>query len=194
MLEGYRNLKQSGRELRGTDENNITAQMVGFMNDNPERKNLRISVHREHYLDRQDTYDGMADANESARIDLKYIVWNSNEEHEYHMEAKNIGQHNWIKPGSGISVDAGRLRRRYLETGVGNFVSGRYPFGALVGYVLDGSSDRIVEQINEILKLRQREKECLVKSDSHGCDSHYVSNHLNSKVTMVKHFFLNFVN
>lgn len=194
LLDGYASLKKRGRDLRGTDENNITAQLVGFMNDNPRRKYLQISVHREHILDSQEVYDGNADANESARIDLKYIVWNSNLEHEYHMEAKNIGQNNWIKPNSNITVDAGRLRRRYLETGVANFTSGRYPYGALIAFVLDGSYTEIVKQLNDLLKQRQRESEYLVKANEYGCDFYYISNHYQSSMAVVKHFFLNFAN
>jgi len=194
LLDGYRSLRQTGRDLREANENNITAQLVGFMKDNPKRKSLQISVHREDHIDTKDTYEGIVNADESARIDVKYVVWNSIEEHEYYMEAKNIGQNNWKKSTAGITVDARRLRKRYLETGVTNFTSGRYPFGALIGYVLEGEPTEIVGQINDLLKSLKKEKEVLVKVEGDECDFLYVSTHVNSKITLLKHFFLNFVN
>jgi hypothetical protein len=194
LLEGYKALKETGRDMRIADENDISAQLVGFMKKNPKIKDLQVTVSREHPLDTDATYEGNTPADKSARIDIRYSIWNSKVEYEYYMEAKNIGQQNWIKENSGVTVDAGKLRRRYLETGIANFVSGRYPYGALIGYVLSGASTGIVDQINEILKSQKRELEYLVKLEGHGCDDHYVSNHFNSKVSVLKHFFLNFVN
>ena len=44
---------------------------------------------------KDDTYPGLADADKSPRIDLKYSTWYSKTEHEYHMEAKNLIENNW---------------------------------------------------------------------------------------------------
>ena len=58
---------------------------------------MQIHLERESYIDIDETYDGLQDADKSPRIDIKYSVWNSNIEIEYYMEAKNLAENNWIK-------------------------------------------------------------------------------------------------
>lgn len=192
LLDSYKSLRDSGRIMVENNENDITAQLVGFMKNNPRRNDLQISINRENYLDTQETYDGTASADESLRIDVKYSVWNSSIEHEYYMEAKNVGQQNWKKESTGALVDAGKLRRRYIKTGIENFIMGKYPNGCLIAYVLQGSSANIVELINDLLKVEKKEKELLSRTNDYECDCHYISRHDNSAIPLLKHFFLNF--
>jgi hypothetical protein len=88
LLDAFNSLRASGRVMTNESENNITAQIVGFMKKNPKRSDLKIHLERESYTDSEDIYDGIGDADKSPRIDIKYSVWNSNVEIEFYMEAK----------------------------------------------------------------------------------------------------------
>lgn len=194
LLEAYQSLLNSGRTMNEESENNITAQLVGFIKSNPKRNNFEISVERESYLDGEEIYDGTKDANESLRIDVKYTVWNSNSEYTYHIEAKNIAENNWRKVSNNTIIDANKLRKRYVSSGIENFITGKYPKGCLVGYVLEGHTPNIVNKVNLLLLSENRAKESLKNSTDHDIDDmFYISNHERSSHLLLKHYFLNFV-
>jgi hypothetical protein len=191
MLEAYYSLLASGRKVNEETENNITAQLVGFMKVNPKRSDLQISLERENYLDSDEIYEGLVDADTSPRIDIKYSTWNSSTEIEYFMEAKNLAEKDWQKITTKAIVDAHKLRKRYIETGINNFASGKYLNGCLLGYVLEGDNLKIVELINQSLKKEKRDLEVLKKLKKYSFDYYYVSNHKQSKSFILKHFLLN---
>lgn len=189
LLDSYNNVpnKSVFKELT---ENNITAQLIGLIKSNPLRTDLNISVNREAYNDTDATYTGIADADESPRIDMKYTVWNSNVEFEYFIEAKNISENNWKKSTVTTPVNAKELQKRYISTGIQNFITGRYPHGCLVGYVTEGIPGNIVANINALLTTVSREKENLTQKHG-GFSEHYISSHTGS-INELNHFFLEF--
>lgn len=190
LLDAFTSLQNSNRKIGEQSENNITAQLVGFMKKSSLRADLQIHLERESYLDSDETYDGLQDADKSPRIDIKYSVWSSNVEVEYYMEAKNLAENNWTKSSTGAIVDAHKLRRRYIETGIDNFTSGRYPNGCLLGYVLEGKSHKIVELLNRILITEKRAKEILVNNKAHNVSYSYYSKHDGTSSPLLKHFML----
>lgn len=189
LLESYEILKinQGVREL---SENNITSQLVGIMKDIPQRLILNISINRESYLDSDEIYKGLKEANESSRIDIKYSTWNSNSEYEYFMEAKNLSENNWKRQNDNTSINANRLLLRYVETGINHFVNGKYPQGCLLGYVLEGKPKNIIKKINDYLISIGRDKEKLEKIKGYRYDSRYP---VNSQL-ILKHYLLSFTN
>lgn len=191
LIDAYNSLKKSGRNIVEESENNITAQLVGYMKENPKRLNLQIYLARESYYDSQEIYNGLSDADNAPRIDIKYCAWNSNNEIEFYMEAKNLAETNWTKKTSGVTVDANSLRKRYIETGIENFTSGRYPGGCLLGYVLEGKIIKIIELLNQILKKNKRDKELLSEQNYSTINYHYISNHTGTSSPILRHFFLN---
>ncbi|HMT74851.1 MAG TPA: hypothetical protein PKA77_12345 [Chitinophagaceae bacterium] len=170
-------------------ENNITAQLVGLMKRNPKRSSLRIHLDRENYLDSDEIYAGLENADESPRIDIKYTTWNAKEEVEFFMEAKNLAENDWQK-ANGATVNAKALRKRYIETGIFNFTSGRYLNGCLIGYVLEGSVMKVANLINQELIQAKRPNETLNKQGSNDGNHYYISNHSGTSINTLKHFFL----
>jgi hypothetical protein len=193
LLESYQLVYDSGRKMADYSENDITAQLIGLMKSNPKRKDLEISIQRENYLDSEQTYEGLVSADESPRIDIKYSSWNTKEEYEYFMEAKNLAEINWQKNNQ-VVIDAGKLHKRYIDTGIQNFLNGRYKNGCLIGYVLQGDTQKIIEKINSVLKKNKRDKEILIKHDQYQPAFCYVSSHSKTHITELKHFMLNFCN
>lgn len=190
LLESYEVL-YSETGLKELSENNITVKLVGLMKKNPERNILNISINREAYNDTIDSYEGITDANESARIDIKYSIWSTNFEYEYFMEAKNLAENDWIKSTTGAKVIAQKLCRRYIEKGIENFTTANYPNGCLLGYVLEGNAESIVSKINSLLIKDKRSEEILLKQRSEKGIS-YLSKHEGTAVDSLQHFFLYF--
>ena len=187
IIDAYTSLLNSGRKVSEESENNITAQLVGFMKKSPLRSNLQIHLERESYLDSDEIYNGLQDADKSPRIDIKYSVWNSNVEIEYYMEAKNLAENNWNKKSTNATVDAHKLRKRYIETGIANFTNARYPNGCLLGYLLEGNTHKIVELLNKILIAENRTKEILVNNKFYNINYSYISKPDGTSLPLLKH-------
>lgn len=190
LLEAYISLRNSTGKVSENSENNITAQLFGFMKKNKLRLDLQISLTREGYLDSDETYDGLQDADKSPRIDIKYSTWNSTIENEYYMEAKNLAEKNWVKGSTGALVDAHKLRKRYIETGITNFTDSRYPNGCLLGYILEGKGQKIVDLLNKILIAENRAKEILVSDKAYNVNYSYYSKHDGTSSPLLRHFML----
>ena len=112
------------------------------------------------------------------RIDLRLATINSSLEYVYHMEAKNLKE-----------TDSG-LKRRYIDTGINNFVSLKYENGCLLGYVLEGELVKTVDGVNNLLKKDKRDSENLKPKRHNLHHSYYESEHPDD--LLIKHFMFDF--
>ena len=102
-----------------------------------------------------------------------------------------------IKTGeksNGSKVSAAKLKRRYISTGIENFVTKRYPKGCLAGYVLNSKTIDCVNGINKLLIKDGREKETLVNFiilDNYS-NSYYSTHNQEIETIEIKHLFLEF--
>lgn len=192
LLDSYNKL-QDKNSIRELTENNVTVRLIGQIKANPLRTQLNISINREAYNDTDATYVGAENADESPRIDMKYTVWNSNVEYEYFIEAKNLCENNWKKSAVDTPVNARELQKRYISTGIENFITGRYPNGCLIGYVMEGDPDKIVTKINTLLTEESRPKENLTKHSHGAINYYYNSTHIGSKMPTLHHYLLLFI-
>ena len=96
---------------------------------------------------------GLASFITAPKVDFKFAIWpgNAQDELEYFAEAKNLSQRDWQKP-SGAWVRTAHYRKRYLKTGIDNYLSGRYPEGCLVGYIVNGTTSAVVMGLNRLIK------------------------------------------
>jgi hypothetical protein len=162
------------------DENDITSELHTHINQNPLRLKWSIVTNVEQHLPKNDTKKEKGFAAKSPRIDLRLVTINSDLEYEYHMEAKNLKE-----------TDSG-LKRRYIDTGINNFVSHKYENGCLLGYVLEGDLGKTVEGVNKLLIKDKRASECLMPIPHNLHNAYYESEHINSFT--LKHFMLDFTN
>ena len=164
------------------EENDITAILHNHIDENPKRINWKISTNRENHQFDKTAILTKGFAAKFSRIDMRFNKFWQNEEFKYYVEAKNIK-----------SNDSG-LKRRYIDTGIDNFLNGGKYFncdGFLVGYILEGTVQKCVDGINKLLKKDNREEEILEKKDHFfSLDSHF-SQHQEKEIY---HLFLNYVN
>ncbi|WP_198512296.1 hypothetical protein [Flavobacterium sp. 1] len=163
------------------DENDITANLHNYIDENPKRKVWGISTNLENYIFDNDVTYNKGFAAKFSRIDMRYATFWKGEEYKYFVEAKNI------------KVNDSGLKRRYITTGIDNFLMGGKYFdceGFLVGYILEGTVDNCVIGINKLLIMDKREKETILSPLSSVNGSHF-SNHNEKELS---HLFLDFVN
>lgn len=160
------------------DENDITSELHEHIKENPLRLKWSIVTNVEQHLPKDDIKKEKGFAAKLPRIDLRLVTINSSLEYEYHMEAKNLKE-----------KDSG-LKRRYIDTGINNFVSKKYEKGCLLGYILEGNLIKTVSGINKLLKKDTRESESL-KYEVNPFHSHYYeSKHPDD--LFIKHFMFDF--
>lgn len=193
LLESHKELIGNGANFKESDENAITVQLIGYMNKNPISTDYKIDITREQYIDSSAVYAGMEDPDTSPRIDIRFMTWTSPEKFEYFFEAKNLYETDFTKSGNKTAVNSKSYQQRYINTGIQNFINGRYPQGCLVGYVLEGNSENIADRINHLLKLAGRSSECLKNKIAYGkIQFRYESTHTSIHKTNLIHYFLNF--
>ncbi|WP_452222248.1 hypothetical protein [Lacinutrix salivirga] len=160
------------------DENDITSELHEHIKENPLRLKWSIVTNVEQHLPKDDSKKEKGFAAKLPRIDLRLVTINSSLEYEYHMEAKNLKE-----------KDSG-LKRRYINTGINNFVSKKYENGCLLGYVLEGDLEKTVDGVNKLLEKDVRKSEFL-KSKSHYLhNKYYESEHPEDMV--IRHFMFDF--
>lgn len=160
------------------EENDITNQLVEYIENNSlKTKNPFIIINFEHNLPNVFAKKTKGFAAKNLRIDLCFATFKSEKEYKVFFEAKNLKEKD------------SALKRRYIDTGIDNFVTGKYPSGFLIGYLLEGSVSPTINGINDLLKKDNREKELLYPKKHKIVEYYYESNHSN---LYLKHLIFDF--
>ena len=178
ITESYASAMETKVIKLNWDENDITSELHKHIKENPLRLKWSIVTNVEQHLPKNDIEKEKGFASKLPRIDLRLVTINSSLEYEYHMEAKNLKE----KDSS--------LKRRYIDTGIDNFVSIKYENGCLLGYVLEGDLDKTVGGVNKLLKKDDRESESLKSKTYYLHDKCFESKHPNEIV--IRHFIFDF--
>ena len=160
------------------DENDITSELHQHIQDNSLRLEWNIHSNVEKHLPKENIKKEKGFAAKLPRIDLSFAIISSKFEYVYHMEAKNLKE------------KSSALKRRYIDTGINNFISGKYENGCLLGYVVEGKLHKSVYGINKLLRKDKRESEFLNKEENHLHKNYYESKHSND--FLIKHFMFDF--
>ena len=183
FVSAYNLAKQDKLFKQSWDEDDFTTHLVGYLEELKIKNQWFISPQMPYYTDKH--YWGKIKSKKAPRPDLsfeKYTLNLPSPTFKFTIEAKNI------------KFDDSSLKGRYINTGIDNFKTKRYPFGCLAGYVLKGSADECSESINSLLKKRKRATEILKKqSIIYDFENAYLSSHKSTSSTIeLKHIFLEF--
>lgn len=161
------------------NENDISSEIHRHIQANPLRLKWKVSTNVEADLPTDiPKVKGFAD--KFPRIDFRLTTFSRNDEHEYFFEAKNLKQND------------SALKRRYIDTGINNFVSGKYSNGSLIGYLLEGSTNETIAGVNSLLIKDKRDAETLKLKSDKRVNTLYTSTHLN--IDVLKHLIFDFTN
>ena len=190
LCDGYCVVKSKGSISIDKEEEDISKELLLSINANIKRMEWQIDIIPEYRLYKN---DGIA-AKSAARIDFRFSGWSTNQ-WEYFAEAKNLIEIDSFKAGRKTKISANKLHRRYIETGIDNYLSSKYPQnGCLIGYILQGKTENIVSMLNISLCALNRKTELLQSKDLEFADfiSCYVSSH--EKFLSMKHLMFDFAN
>ncbi|PBQ34683.1 hypothetical protein CNR22_23880 [Sphingobacteriaceae bacterium] len=161
------------------NENDISSELHQHIKKNPQRLKWKVSTNVEADIPKNIPKEkGFSD--KFPRIDFRLTSFVSTYEFEYFFEAKNLKQN-----------DSG-LKRRYIDTGINNFVSKKYENGSLIGYLLEGQTNDAINGINSLLKKDKRNTETLILKSNKLIKTYYESNH--SDIGVLKHLIFDFTN
>ena len=193
--EAYKWLKDAKNITVDWNEETISANIFTHIDENKKAIAWNINVSDECRMYHQAILNNKKSAKSAFRIDLKLSTnWiEATKRIGYFVEAKNLIENNCAKQGRKSKLSAKKIQERYISTGINHFISGEYPSnGCMLGYVIEGTPTRIVENINEILLQATRSDETLKKEelDIPYIEEAYISVHLNDYV--LHHYFLQF--
>lgn len=177
------------------NEETISANIFTHIDENEKAIEWNINVSDECRLYNQAILNNKKSAKSAPRIDLKLSTnWIERTKRVcYFVEAKKIIENDCSKLGQKTKLNAKKMQKRYVSTGIDLFISGEYPSnGCMLGYILEGATTRIVEKINEILIQATRSREILKKEKLNipYIEETYISEHLSDYV--LHHYFLQF--
>lgn len=195
MTEAFKGMKEEKRYDLTWKETRFSACLVGYMQKIRQQNDIRLRIDPESHLYRGEILKGIEDPDTASRIDIKISGGWVKEDVYYGIEGKILVEKDWR------TRDASFLRRRYIATGIDNFVTGQYSDkmdrGCMVGYVVQGSASEIASEINNLLILDRRNKEKMLNRHSiNGCSDCYQSKHIrttDNKEIELRHIFLTFV-
>ena len=117
-------------------------------------------------------------ANSLPRIDFVYFkIWRE-KRLQCFMEAKRLKEKD------------SDLKRAYIEEGMDRFITEKYPIGCMLGYLLEGDTEKTRTGINKILEKRKRNSEILLPKPYKIFHFYYESNH--PQIGIIKHLIFDF--
>ncbi|CAA6802194.1 MAG: Unknown protein [uncultured Sulfurovum sp.] len=197
LIEAYKGITNCNQYDLDWEEEQFNQELVVFMKKSRLRTKykLTIGVERKLFNEEQSPID-TNNPKKLPRIDINIVSWNFQKdiELEYFFEAKNLSEKNWYKK-SGAKVDASSYQRRYIQTGIENFRTGRYYNGSLIGYILEGGIEPIIDKLNTRLvkdtnRLKTIDKINFIKDFSDCYESKHIT--FSSKEINIKHIFFKF--
>jgi hypothetical protein len=159
------------------DENDISAELHQHLKESPLRTKWRVSTNVESHIPKY-VHKTKGFSSKFPRIDFRLTSFISTHEYEYFFEAKNLRQND------------SALKRRYIDTGINNFVSKKYENGSLIGYLLEGNAKETIIGINSLLEKDKRNSEILDLKSNKLLNTYYESIH--SDIGILKHLIFDF--
>lgn len=153
LQRGYDKMIADGQYVVDWKEDKLTAHLVDKIKLTGFLRSQRISVNHQPPIYNEGVVYGEDDPAEAPRVDFKLTKWYVKDELDYYAEAKNLSEYDWDK-SDGAKVIASKYKARYIDTGIENFLSGRYPEGCLLGYIVRGETARVIDGINKLITTR----------------------------------------
>lgn len=193
LSEAYTDAKSKYKITIDYEEENISAILFDYIDNCSQAEKWDIHISDEFRIYNDSILQGKKSAKSVPRTDLRFGMWSNGAKLTYFVEAKNLIETNCSKKGRKSKIFAQYLHKRYIATGIDNYLSGHYPSnGCLIGYILQGETENIIGCINQHLQNCSREPEILIRQ-SFGLpnfDSAYLSKHKNNMT--IKHLMFDF--
>ena len=159
-------------------ENDFSELLCHYVNDSQLSIDKKITCKTEKKILSEIDNKVRGYADKLPRIDFVYFkIWNR-QRLQCFMEAKRLKE------------KSSNLKRAYIKEGMGKFISGKYPIGCMLGYIIEGKIDATITGINSLLEKDKRSSEILRHKPNGKVQYYYESNH--SQIGILKHLIFNF--
>ncbi len=195
LHEGYEFMLTTNRHQTIWAEESLTAHYYWCLNQIDLHVDWKVSIRCEvRQYNENHIFDGFS-AKSAPRIDMELSRWDARKELFFRVEAKVLFENDKILP-SGSKTKAATGHERYIETGVEHFLNGHYPLpGCLVGYVVEGDTQKILHSINGLLITKGlsprvgtiQQKKAIIYPELY-----YSTNQVASTPIILHHFMLKF--
>lgn len=193
LVDAYTFLNSNNSINIDCEEEYISALLFDYVDNCQQAINWQIDITPEYRLYKDNVLRKVKLAKEAPRIDFRFCGWTTNSKLTYFVEAKNLIEIDSCKSKRKSKISANNLHIRYIETGIDNYLSGKYPSnGCLIGYILQGKTKNIVSLLNICLCNSNRDSEVLQLQtlDLINFNSYYISFHNN--FPFIKHLMFDF--
>lgn len=153
LQRGYDRMVSDAQYDVDWEEDNLTVHLIEKIEQTGFLKSKRIEVNPQRPIYTDANIYGGKSPKKAPVVDFKLSKWYSVELMHYYAESKNLSESNWQK-SDGSKVNASKYRARYIDTGIENFLSERYPEGCLVGYIVQGNGQNVISGINKLIQSR----------------------------------------
>lgn len=160
-------------------ENDFSELLSYYVNDSTLsiKKGITCFTEKKLFSNEKTLEKGYADR--LSRVDFVYTkIWRVEERFKLYMEAKRLKEND------------SKLKKAYIIDGMGRFITGRYPFGIMLGYLLKGQTPATVKGINALIVKDKRNSEILHLKHHDIVNPFYESNHSENRI--LRHIILDF--
>lgn len=187
--EGYDEYLLDSEKVFSADETIITAGICGHIDTIIKKQALPFDIITEYCIHSENIKRGKLSPKKAKRFDLRILSWDKNNKKlTFGVEAKLLVETNYN------SKKIKNLINEYVENaGMGKFINkiydeSAYNYGLMLGYVLNGKTNNIVEEINIKISAIYSTREHLTENENH-----YVSSYSDDGTPKkLYHIFLNF--
>lgn len=174
------------------EEAAYTANLAYFMREIQQKKEFPWYINTNDEVYDQSILDGKTRPQKAKKIDITVTMIMAPDLY-FAIECKLVGETRFSKRKG--------LQREYVENGMKRFIvdetyASKLPEGGMIGFVVVGSSDNIVGEINSVISKKLSNIDCLSKQPNAGNDHEvFISTHLcrkTNKELTLRHVFLNF--
>lgn len=171
VVDGFKEWEQSGFKRFGNREDDYTARLAKCMQDVNDNSSFRVQPEYPDFTD--EMQEGDEDSRRAPHIDI--VIFPYTEQDVFlSIECKRLAKND--------------LTRLYVVEGVDRFVTGKYgrksAVGAMVGYIIEGAPEELVNRINVHIERHQgmgHEHRMSLASPIHWLQSVYNSDHIRSE-------------
>ena len=190
LVYGYNELLKDPDFSLDWQETDISSQLVLYMRSLNISTKYKIDISSEYQINNKVLSKGQAKKN--PRIDIRMMNWSQKDKKSFYIEAKNLCQNNWTK-STGTRVNSKTQTKAYVDEGVKRYIEEKYPYGCMVGYILNGHPDNITKNINSYINADITLGPINSKSTFYNHPYFYTSkNIINGKEIDIRHIFFVF--
>jgi len=194
LVKSYNNCIKNKSYSKDWEEKTFSSHLVSLMNKCDVALKYEMIITKEEELEDDEIDNGLKSADEANPIDIRFHnVWSKEERLNYIIEAKNISSSQWNKT-NGSRVNASQQQTEYITKGVDRFLTGHFKDkrGCMLGYVVNGSLENIIEKVNAKISLSKNVSENILHKNMF-IDNHKIFETKHSQ-KILKHLFFEFSN